>query len=598
MQRPDLTFAVMATRTRYLLALGLFLAAAGTGLVMYQRTQAEHLWGYLPLALYLLLWGAIAAARLTRADPATDRRFLLSSASGVLLGVGFPGYLPFPFLLLVAWVPLLLLQQDNRSTKTVFWHGFNTFLLYNILATFWVTNTAFAAGLFAVLANTGLMCIPWLAFHWTSRVSPRVSYLALVAFWLSFEHLHYHWSLNWPWLTLGNGFAQFPSLVQWYEVTGVLGGSAWILVVNYLVLQWYRSPTPRRMPVILLLTALLPPAGSLIRYLTYTPPPGETLTVSAIQPNLEPHYEKFSHDRSQQLELFTTLSLEALATTEGTLDYLLFPETSFGGVDEARPTSAPAFRALLDVLPHDRLHYLVTGYQGYYRFGPGEEVTTAVRYVPNSDGSEAALEALNGAAQLDLRTGDFQTYRKGVFVPGAESFPFRNTLFFLEPLVNSLGGSVAGMGTQALRTPFRGDRAEIAPVICYESVFGEYFTGYIREGAQAAFVLTNDGWWDNTAGHLQHLYLSSLRAIETRRAVVRSANMGACAFIDQRGHIVSRTRYGQRGHLSGTIRLNDSITPYVRFGDIPARIALLLAAMALLSNLAHTLRRRSTLDAS
>ena len=588
----------MAPRKRYYLSAGLLLAAATVAFVMYQRTRTEQLWGYLPLLLYLLSWGSIAAVRLAKADPATERRFLLSTTSGVLLGVGFPGYLPFPFLLLIAWVPLLILQQDNRSTKTVFWHGFNTFLLYNILATFWVTNTAFAAGLFAVLANTLLMCIPWLAFHWTSRVSPRVSYLALVAFWLSFEHLHYHWSLNWPWLTLGNGFAQFPSLVQWYEVTGVLGGSAWILVVNYLVLKWYRSPTPRRIPLTLLLAVILPLAGSLLRYFTYSPPPGDTLTLSAIQPNLEPHYEKFSHDRARQLELFTTLSLEALATTEGTLDYLLFPETSFGGVEETRPTSAPAFRALLDVLPPDRMHYLVSGYQGYYRFKPGEEVTAAVRYVPSSDGSETALEALNGAVQLDLRTGEFQTYRKGVFVPGAESFPFRNTLFFLEPLVNSLGGSVAGMGTQALRTPFRSDRAQIAPVICYESVFGEYFTGYIREGAQAAFVLTNDGWWDDTAGHLQHLYLSSLRAIETRRAVVRSANMGACAFIDQRGHIVSRTFYGERGHLSGTIRLSDSITPYVRFGDIPARIALLLAAMALLSNLAHTLRSRSTFDAS
>ena len=565
---------------------------------MYQRTEAEQLWGYLPLALYLFLWGGIASVQLAKAGAATDRRFLLSTTSGVLLGLGFPGYLPFPLLLLVAWVPLLLLQQQNRSTKTVFWHGFNTFLLYNILATFWVTNTAFAAGLFAVVVNTGLMCIPWLTFHWTSRVSPRVAYLALIAFWVSFEHLHYNWSLNWPWLTLGNGFAQFPSLVQWYEVTGVLGGSAWILTVNYLVLRWYRSPTPRRLPVILLLTALLPLAGSLLRYLTYTPPPGETITVSAIQPNLEPHYEKFSSDPERQLELFTTLSLEALQAQPGEVDYLIFPETSFGRVDESRISSAPAFRALLDVLPPERLHYLISGYQGFYRFAPGEPVTAAVRYLPSSDGSEVALEALNAAAQIDLQTGEFQSYRKGVFVPGAESFPFRKTLFFLEPLVNSLGGSVAGTGTQSLRTPFVGDRARIAPVICYESVFGEYFTGYIREGAQAAFVLTNDGWWDNTAGHRQHLYFSSLRAIETRRAVVRSANMGACAFIDQRGHIVSRTYYDRRGYLNGSVQLNDHITPYVRFGDIPARVALLLAVMALLSNLAHTLRRRSTLEAS
>ena len=194
---------------------------------------------------------------------------------------------------------------------------------------------------------------------------------------------------------------------------------------------------------------------------------------------------------------------------------------------------------------------------------------------------------------MDTDSEAVQTYRKGVFVPGAESFPFRRALFFLEPLVNSLGGSVAGFGTQPDRTPFTGDRAVVAPVICYESVFGDYFTDYVREGAEAAFVMTNDGWWDNTSGHLQHLYFSSLRAIETRRAVVRSANMGACAFIDQRGRIVSRTYYGERGFLNGTVHLNDAITPYVRYGDLISRVALLLSAMAFLSNLARTLRRRA-----
>ena len=575
---------------RRALSLSFVLAAAAVAFWMYQLTTREELWGHLPLALYLFTWVGCTGLLTRRQGQAADRRLLLSTATGVLLGLGFPGYLPLPFLLLVAWVPLLYLQRQPLPSKAVFWHGFNAFLLYNILATFWVTNTAFFAGLFAVVVNALLMCLPWMAFHWTSRVSPRVSYLALVAFWISFEHFHYNWSLNWPWLTLGNGFAEFPSLVQWYEYTGVLGGSAWILLVNILVLH------RRRWPVVAVLVTTLPMVFSLVRYFTYTPPPGETITVSAVQPNLEPHFEKFSQDGRSQVDLFLNLSLEALAEASGPVDYLVYPETSFGPLEETGLTTSPLLRALLEALPADRLQYLVTGYSGYYRFAPGESPSAAVRYQRGPDGSEVAFERLNGATQLGLRTRDVQTYRKGVFVPGAESFPFKDVLFFLEPLVSSLGGSVAGFGTQAERTPFVGERARIAPVICYESVFGEYFTGYIRQGAQAAFVMTNDGWWDHTAGHRQHLYLSSLRAIETRRAIMRSANMGSCAFIDQRGHIVSRTHYGQRGHLNGTLQLNDVITPYVRFGDLVARTALLLTVMALLSNLAHTLRRRSTLQ--
>ena len=571
------------------------LLALATAAWMYLRFTHEQLWGHLPLALYLFAWAAVTGFATRHNDRSADRRLLLSTASGLLLGFGFPGYLPLPVLLLIAWVPLLVLQRETPSTRTVFWHGLNTFLLYNILATFWVTNTAFAAGLFAVIVNSLLMCLPWLVFHWTSRATPRVAYLSLLVGWLAFEHFHYQWSLNWPWLTLGNGFAQFPSLVQWYEITGTLGGSAWILLVNYLVLRYYLTPTPRtRLPVALLLSVVLPPAVSLVRYHTYpTDAPGASVTVASVQPNFEPHFEKFSGDTEGQLAVFRRLGREALAASPGPVDYLLLPETSFGQVDESSVTSAPALRALLDDLPAGKVRYLVTGFGGYYRFLTDEAVTEAVRYYPQRDGSEVALERINAAVQIDLEDRRFQTYRKGVFVPGAESFPFRKALFFLEPLVNSLGGTVAGFGSQSQRSPLVGDRARIAPVICYESVFGEYFTDYIREGAQAVFVMTNDGWWGHTAGHRQHLWFSSLRAIETRRAVVRSANMGACAFIDQRGHVVSRTTYGERGFLNGNLRLNDTVTPYVRYGDLTSRVAWLLTVMVVLSNLARTLRRRA-----
>ncbi|PPK85300.1 apolipoprotein N-acyltransferase [Neolewinella xylanilytica] len=581
----------MRSRTPY--AIASLLVAALLAYRMYALTVQEELWGYLPLFLYLAIWAGVSLLATRRATAEANRRFLLSTATGVLLGIGFPGYLPVPLLLLVAWVPLLLIQRETTRIPTVFWHGLNAFLLYNILATFWVTNTAFFAGVFAVVANSLLMCIPWLLFHWTSRMSPRVSYLALIAFWLSFEHFHYNWSLNWPWLTLGNGFAEFPSLVQWYEVTGVLGGSAWVLAVNWLALRVYLAPRPRRFPIYLTLAVILPPGISLVRYFTYTPPPGETIRVSAIQPNFEPHYEKFTLAGESQLDVFLRLSQAALTASDGPVDYLVFPETSFSDVDESVPLRSPALAALQNELPAGKLRYLITGYAGYYRFLADEPYSEAVRFYPARDGGEIAVERLNGALQLDLRTGDFQTYRKGVFVPGAESFPFRKVLFFLEPLVNSLGGSVAGYGTQSDRTPLTGEQAAIAPVICYESVFGEYFTGYVREGAQAAFVMTNDGWWDNTAGHRQHLWIASLRAIETRRPIMRSANMGACAFIDQRGHIDGRTYYDERGYLNGTLRLNDAITPYVRFGDLTARVAMLLAVMAVLSNLSRTLRRRA-----
>lgn len=582
----------MSSSLRRLFGYLFLFAALLIGGGMYMRHLDGALWSYAPLFLYLCLYGGVLLLLTFRKDESFSANNRLSTLSGLLLGLGFPGILPFPFLLLIALVPLLFLwrtlQRQDAGYGTFLAHGFNTFLLYNILASYWVTNTSFGAGVFAILVNSLLMCLPWSVLYWTNRYSPRVSFLAFAACWISFEYGHHNWELNWPWLTLGNGFAQWPSLIQWYEWTGVLGGSAWILTANYLLYRCFPAVGTARQPFWPLLAGLvlcLPLAGSLLRYATYVPGDVGKISVGAIQPGFEPHYEKFSLPRAAQLDTFLRLSRAALATAP--LDYLVYPETSFRGIEEGDPLGSPVLRALRDELQELDLQYLVTGYSGYYVFAPDEVPSSAVRY---DDRGRFAYEALNGALQLDLKTGATQTYRKGVFVPGPERFPFRKALFFLEDFVNSLGGTVAGLGTQDRRLPLEGTRARVAPVICYESVFGEYFTRYIQEGAQAVFVMTNDGWWDRTAGHRQHLWLSSLRAIETRREIVRSANTGICAFIDQRGTIRSRTTYGGSAWLTGEMTLNDATTFYVRRGNLIGRIALLLAGMVLLSNVARALR--------
>ena len=572
-----------------------------TGAWMYYRNAAGALWGYLPLLLYVCLYAGVWLLATTGKDVAARKRNALSASAGLLLGLGFPGFVPIPLLLLVALVPLLYLMRElceiNASVARVFLHGFSAFVLYNLLASYWVTNTGFFAGLFAVVINSLLMCVPWLFYYWTARRSPSVAFLAFSAAWLSFEFLHYNWSLNWPWLTLGNGFMQFPELVQWYEVTGVFGGSAWILATNFLVYrvllaQFRPASAPAAAPKYSWLAALIlvPTLGSLVRYWTYDAGEGRTISVAAIQPNFEPHFEKFTVTPTARLDTFLRLSTAALAA--GPVDYLVYPETSFGNIDEKRATESAGIKILRERLGGAGTKYLITGIDAYKIFAPGEALSPAVRHSNRGTNGTVAYEALNGALQVSLTdaTAEFQTYRKGVFVPGAESFPFKDYLFFMEPLVNSLGGTVAGRGTQATRDPFTSEAAAVAPVICYESVFGEYFTDYIREGAQAIFVMTNDGWWDNTAGHRQHLWLSSLRAVETRRPVVRSANVGACAFIDQRGRITARTRYDEEGFLRGEMQLNDAVTWYVRLGDIIARVAVLIFVMALLVNVVRTVR--------
>jgi apolipoprotein N-acyltransferase len=105
-------------------------------------------------------------------------------------------------------------------------------------------------------------------------------------------------------------------------------------------------------------------------------------------------------------------------------------------------------------------------------------------------------------------------------------------------------------------------------------MYGEYVTQYVRNGAQFLAILTNDGWWNNSPGHKQLLSYSKIRAIETRRDIVRSANTGISAIINKKGDILNSLGYNKKGFINSSINLSDKVTFYVKYGDFIYRISL------------------------
>ena len=143
----------------------------------------------------------------------------------------------------------------------------------------------------------------------------------------------------------------------------------------------------------------------------------------------------------------------------------------------------------------------------------------------------------------------------------------------LGDIMIDLGGTVAVKTTQETPSVLSSlSEEKVAPVICYESIYGEYVGQYVKQGAQFLSVLTNDAWWGDTQGYKQLLSYTRLRAIETRKSIARSANTGISAFISQRGEIISSLGYGKKGALRGTVLANNQLTTYVRYGDYIARL--------------------------
>jgi len=191
-------------------------------------------------------------------------------------------------------------------------------------------------------------------------------------------------------------------------------------------------------------------------------------------------------------------------------------------------------------------------------------------------------------------TDNVQIYHKSRLVTGVEKIPYSEYLSFLNSLAVDLGGSTGTLGSQKDRTPFtsKKNNIKIAPVICYESLFGEFVSEYVKNGANLIFVITNDGWWGDTPGYKHHLTYSSLRAIETRRSIARYTNTVISCFINQRGDILQATKWWEKAVIKGQLNANDKITFYVAFGYYIGRISAFITVLLLLYRLSISFSRK------
>jgi apolipoprotein N-acyltransferase len=517
---------------------------------------------------------------------------VLAIVSGLLFYIG---WVPRPFFIsiFVAFVPLLWVEHQlsympKRSNTRVWLHAYFAFLIWNVLVTWWVGNTtAPVSGVLANVLNALLMSVPFVLFHITKkRTNEWLGYMSLPAYWIAFEYLHLNWDLSWPWLTLGNSLAYYPQWIQWYEYTGVLGGSLWILGLNimaFLMLRQVVFSAVRsrkiiiRQGIIFTLLLILPFGISYIIYQEVkNASSGDVYkNVVVVQPNIDPYNEKFDFSRLQeQMDKLFRLS-DVLC--DSTTDYLVWPETAFpqgiieNNIEEDKTTLQ--LRAFLEKYPHLNL---VTGFSGYKRYDSAE-TETARTY---SDG-ECCYDAFNSGMQLSSR-GPIQIHHKSKLVPGVEKMPYPKIFGFLESLSIDMGGMSGSLGSQ--KHPgvfFSKDSVGVAPVICYESIYGEYLTEYVKRGANMIFIITNDGWWGHTDGHIQHLYYGALRAIETRRPVARSANTGISCFVNVLGEIEQAQPYWQESVIKQHLEAGFGETFYVRFGDYIGRLMLYLSALIL-----------------
>lgn len=160
-----------------------------------------------------------------------------------LAWLGFPGWTLFFAFLPLFYLDQFFVEQKKNYRSVSFWgHAFFAVFIWNVLTTFWIVNATLTGALMAFLINSFAMSLVlWLAHIARRNFRANLGYIALIVFWISFEYIHYHWDIEWPWLHLGNGFANNVKMVQWYEYTGVFGGTFWVLIMNIVLFKIGRN---------------------------------------------------------------------------------------------------------------------------------------------------------------------------------------------------------------------------------------------------------------------------------------------------------------------------------------------------------------------
>ena len=500
------------------------------------------------------------------------RNLFLSLLSGLALSFSWPE-LGVLFILFFAFVPLLILEDeiqksdDSKKGIQVFWFSFLSFFIFNAITTYWIYHATLFGAIAAFLVNATLMATAFFLFHKVkSATSDRLGYLAFVVFWISMEYLHLNWGLSWPWLILGNGFANFPDVVQWFEFTGFLGGSLWLLLMNILVFKLTRKQNFKSilLPLLLLIIPI-----TISYYVIPETKEDDPLKVLIVQPNVDPYVDKFSIGYEQQLTDFIELAKPYL-TQETQL--LIGPETALlEGIWENRIENSYSIKVFNDLQKNFPNLNILVGASTYKMFGDTDQKTATARQLTKES---VFYDAYNSAIFIS-NIGNIDVYHKTKLVPGVEKMPFPYILDPLAKLIVDLGGTSGSLGSENTVHQFNIDNKIINPLICYESIYGDLK----KERTNFIAIITNDGWWKNTIGYKQHFAYASLRAIEQRKTIIRSANTGISGIINSRGEVLQRTNWDEKVCIVAEVYSNKKTTFYSLFGDYIGRLSLFMAAI-------------------
>ncbi len=515
----------------------------------------------------------------------------LAAFSGILLGLSFPPS-PLYSLAYVGFVPFFFLFERLDKPGDFLRFSYLMLFVFHALTVYWVGGFTHMRDQYLMLSGAGLLLLHPM-FYWIplfasfvvrKRLGTTVWLVTFPVLWVGFEYFHSLGEFSFPWLTLGNSQAYDFHRVQIAEVVSVYGLSMLVLTFNVLSYAFIRNVALLRMRftagrnltlfsslVLLYVIPFVIGASLLSRYDSFAG--GKAVKVGIIQPNIDP-FEKWGDGGSARWEGYIkqlTLFFEEMRKlSKDSLDLIVLPETAVP-FHLLLPQNIEYYNLFKHEVDFSNTAVFTGLPDGFYSDSAAASVTAM-------KSGDRYFESFNAATLFLPYVGSGEVYRKVKLVPYAERVPYAETFrFLIEPLKWSVGISSWGKGTKQVlyRIGMRGgDSTSFGGMICYELIYPDYVRGFVRNGADFLVVLSNDSWWGNTSGAYQLAATTGIRAVETRRWILRCANGGISGVLDPAGRLIAGTSMFEAATFSAVVKTMEEETFYVKYGDLVGRACL------------------------
>jgi len=490
-------------------------------------------------------------------------RVLLALASGAALAFSFPNY-NFPLLAWIA-VGMLVLACVGERPAVAPLYGFLHGLVFYPICLPWIDvvvrqygNVGFwtSAGLLALIGIAGgIICAIFsCGVAVASGRGGKFACLLAPFLWVTVEFARAHLPIiAFPWNLTGYAASGNLAFVQLTSVTGIYGLSFAIAAYGSLVVHAILAGRQRVWKAALTVTAALILIGFGGRY--FVPSSTPHYVAHLVQTNFAQSYEyppDWMQTHAGDLDQLEQISVDAAKRTPG---LIVWPE-----VPAPFSLQDAAFAARAQRIARNSGNNFLVGVEDWKKDAAGKWL------------------ASNSAVLLDPSGQRVFTYDKMRLVPFGEYVPLRSWLTFAGKLTADIGDFTPGTAYRVGNL----SGGSFGAFICYEAIFPERVRRFTAGGADLLINMSNDGWFGRSAAPAQHLMMARVRAVESRRWLLRDTNNGFTVAVDPYGRIAAELPTDIRGQLDAPYDFRSDLTLYARFGDWFAWLCV-LASLALLA---------------